>query len=80
MASGVAGRGVQGFGVHEPDSTDTCPESDPQGLRSSYVEVIINCATTASASTSGSLPPMPGRPIGQVIRASTAAGMPRDSK
>ena len=39
-----------------------------------------NWATTASAITSGSLPAMPGTPIGQVRRAIASAAMPRCSK
>ncbi len=39
-----------------------------------------NCATTAAAITSGSLPAMPGTPIGQVMRAIASGAMPRSSK
>jgi hypothetical protein len=38
-----------------------------------------NCAATATAITSGSLPVMPGTPIGQVMRASSSAVKPRAS-
>jgi hypothetical protein len=36
--------------------------------------VCNNCAATATAITSGSLPPMPGMPMGQVTCASSASG------
>ena len=34
-----------------------------------------NCATAATAMTSGDLPLMPGRPIGQVMRVSSSGAM-----
>ena len=43
-------------------------------------DTINSCATTAAAMTSGSLPSMPGTPIGQVMRPMRSAAMPRCSK
>ncbi len=39
-----------------------------------------NCATTPTASTSGSLPSMPGTPMGQVMRATIDGAKPRSHK